>query len=245
MEERAHYPDLEGKSVLITGGARGIGEAMVRAFSEAGAVVRFCDLEIERGDRLARETGAVFSRVDLREEREISEWIHSVETIGVLINNAARDPRIPLVEQSVEEWDDLLAVNLRAQMLTVREATARFAERASVIQFSSVTFHLGPPEMSAYVASKGGILAMTRSLARELGPRGVRVNTISPGWIMTERQERDFVDDEVRAMLAERQCQPSLLQPGEIARVALFLASDQSSAITGQEILADRGWFYS
>jgi NAD(P)-dependent dehydrogenase (short-subunit alcohol dehydrogenase family) len=130
-------------------------------------------------------------------------------------------------------------------MLTVREAMPRFSKPASVINFSSVTFHLGPTDMAAYVASKGGILAMSRSLARELGPSGVRVNTISPGWIMTERQLEQFVDDETKAFILERQCQPALLQPSEIAEVALFLASSASAAITGQEILADRGWYFS
>jgi len=114
-----------------------------------------------------------------------------------------------------------------------------------VINFSSITFHLAPPNMSAYVATKGGILSMSRSLARELGPAGVRVNTISPGWIMTERQLAEFVDEETKAMIRDRQCMPDLIEPGRIAEVALFLASEVSDAITGQEILADRGWYHS
>jgi NAD(P)-dependent dehydrogenase (short-subunit alcohol dehydrogenase family) len=245
-ERTTKYGDLAGKTVLLTGGANGIGEAMVREFGGQGAGIHFCDIDDEAGERLAAEVeGASYRHVDLREPGEIGDWVGSVSTVDVLVNNAARDPRIPLGEMSAAVWDDVIALNLRAQALTVREALSRFSRPASVINFSSVTFHLGPPEMAAYVASKGGILAMTRSLARELGPGGVRVNTISPGWTMTERQEKEFVDDQVRAMLAERQCKPELLEPVEIARVALFLASEASSAITGQEILADRGWFFS
>lgn len=240
------YLDLNSKTVLITGGANGIGESMVRAFDTQGARVRFCDVDVEKGQALAASlTQAEFAEVDLVQPGEVAAWVAGSKKIDVLINNAARDPRIPLEELSVEAWDDLVALNLRAQMLTVRESLPRFRTPASVINFSSVTFHLGPPQMAAYVSTKGGILSLTRSLARELGPRGVRVNTISPGWVMTERQLEEFVDDQVRAMLAERQCMPELLQPEEIAEVALFLASETSSAITGQELLADRGWFYS
>ncbi len=242
----ASYHDLDGKTVVITGGANGIGEAMVRQFWGQGARVCFCDVDEEKGAALAAELeGAEFTWVDLLQPEEIAKWIGSIGEISVLVNNAANDPRIPLDEMTVEAWDRVIDLNLRAYMLTVREALPRFTDPAAVINFSSVTFHMGPSEMAAYVASKGGIIAMTKSLARELGPKGIRVNTISPGWIMTERQVREYVDDEVREMLAERQCQPGLIDPDEIARVALFLGSSASSAITGQEILADRGWFHS
>ena len=115
----------------------------------------------------------------------------------------------------------------------------------SIINFSSITFHIGATPMTAYVATKGGIMGLTRSLARELGPRGIRVNTLSPGWVMTERQKSEFVTPAVRRMLRQCQCVPELIQPEEIAQVALFLASEASRVLTGQEILADRGWAYS
>lgn len=242
----ASYQDLNDRTVLITGGANGIGAAMVRLFAAQGCDVRFCDVDAAAGSHLANTVSrTMFAQVDLRDPGQIAGWIESTDSIAVLVNNAALDPRIPLSDLSVEAWDDLLAINLRAHMLTVQAALPRFQSPASVINFSSVTFHLGPPDMAAYVASKGGILALTRSLARELGPRGIRVNTISPGWVMTERQQRDYVTDEVRAMLRARQCQPAFLEPEEIARVALFLASTASSALTGQELLADRGWFHA
>ena len=243
---KARYSDLAGKNVVITGGANGIGESIARAFDGQGSMIHFCDIDAAKGKEVSEElSNANFSQVDLREPGEIREWIGSIEKIDVLINNAANDPRIPLSDLTVDAWDELIALNLRAQMLTVRESIPRFSNPASVINFSSITFHLAPPDMSAYVATKGGILAMTRSMARELGASGIRVNTISPGWIMTERQLDQFVDEEVKSMLAECQCQPELIMPDEIAEVALFLASEVSGAITGQEILADRGWFFS
>lgn len=242
----ARYNDLENKNVVITGGANGIGESMVNAFHEQGARVHFCDIDLEKGRQLEQDLPrASYQAVDLTAPAEIENWIGSLDSIDVLINNAANDPRIPLSELTVEKWDRLVALNVRSYMLTVRAALSRFRVPVSVINFSSVTFHLAPADMSAYVATKGGILALSRSLARELGKSGVRVNTISPGWVMTERQLRQFVDDGTRNMLRERQCQPDLLEPSEIAEVALFLASSASGAITGQELLADRGWYHS
>ncbi len=246
----AIYEDLEGATVLITGGAQGIGEAMVKAFLDQKAEVFFCDIDSNRGIKLASQTGANFQRLDLREEMPIVNWIKDVVksrgTIDVLINNAACDPRIKLCDQSVAAWDSLMALNLRSQMITAREASPHMPEGSSIINFSSLTFTLGAAPMTAYVSSKAAILGFTRSLGRELGPKRIRVNAISPGWIMTERQLQDFVTDEVKHNLTTRlQSIPDLLVPENIAEVALFLASRVSNAITGQEILADHGWVHS
>ena len=116
---------------------------------------------------------------------------------------------------------------------------------SAIINFGSVTFHMGPTNMSAYVATKGGVIGFTRSLARELGPRRIRVNTISPGWVMTARQLREYVSPATKKLIRRAQCIPDLIQPREIAEVVLFLASDASRTITGQELLADRGWQHS
>jgi NAD(P)-dependent dehydrogenase (short-subunit alcohol dehydrogenase family) len=245
------YSDLKGKTVLVTGGAAGIGAAIVRAFRQQGMRVFFCDVDAHRGKRLARELGGdtFFARVDLLAERQIVGWIQDVgrasKQIDVLVNNAAADPRIPLRETSAEDWDLLFARNLRAYFLAARE-TERFMEAgAAIINFSSITVHIAPPNMTAYVATKAGIQGFTRSLARELGPRRIRVNTLSPGWVMTERQLRDFVTPAVKRLIKRSQCIPDRIQPGDIADVALFLASDASRALTGQELLADRGWAFS
>lgn len=247
----SNFSDLTGKIVLITGGANGIGAAMVKSFTEQDALVCFCDIDAEAGKAVCAKNGGkpIFRKVDLLKEKQVNTWIDGVVKkfgrVDVLINNAACDPRIALNDMSVNDWDTLLALNLRSCFLTSRAANKAMPTGSSIINFSSITFHIAPPEMTAYVASKGGIISFTRSLARELGPHGIRVNTISPGWIMTDRQLRQFVTPKVKRMLRESQCMPELLKPEEIANVALFLASNLSSAVTGQEILADRGWQHS
>jgi NAD(P)-dependent dehydrogenase (short-subunit alcohol dehydrogenase family) len=245
------YPELQGKSVIITGGANGIGAAMVRAFHAQNTRVSFCDIDKRAGQQLQRElAGEVdFSEVDLLNESKIKAWIsrtgRGFKRIDVLVNNAACDPRIALRKTSTKAWDQLFALNLRAYFLTCREASPRMVRGSSIINFSSITFHNGPANMSAYVGTKAGIIGFTRALARELGPRRIRANVISPGWIMTERQLRQYVTPAKKRLIRTAQCIPDLNQPHEIAELALFLASSASSAITGQEILADRGWNYS
>lgn len=182
-------------------------------------------------------------------EREIVPWIRGVGKlcgeIHTLINNAGHDPRIRLEETTTPAWDSLFACNLRAYFLVCRESVQWMRAGGTMVNFSSATFHQGPANMTAYVATKAGIQGFTRSLARELGPRGIRVNTLSPGWVMTERQLREHVTRAEKKVIRDRQCIPDLIQPDEIASVALFLASAGSRAITGQELLVDRGWAHS
>jgi NAD(P)-dependent dehydrogenase (short-subunit alcohol dehydrogenase family) len=245
------FPDLKDRNVVVTGGANGIGESMVRAFHAQGAQVFFGDMDARAGRALARELGerAEFAVVDLNRERVIASWIGSIgrrhRNIHTLINNAAQDPRIPLDSTTAAQWDGLFATNLRACFLASREAVRWMKPAASIINLASITFHHGPANMTAYVATKGGVIGFTRSLARELGPRRIRVNTISPGWIMTERQLRQFVTPAIKRLIRRSQCIPDLLQPEEIADVALFLASNASRGMTGQELLVDRGWHHS
>jgi NAD(P)-dependent dehydrogenase (short-subunit alcohol dehydrogenase family) len=247
----AIYTDLKSAAVLITGGGNGIGAAAVRGFHAQGARVFFCDIDVRAGKDLAKALGpnVRFSRVDLRQEREICAWVREVAAeageLRVLVNNAANDPRIPLKGHTAAQWDELFARNLRAMFLMAREAAPFMRAGGSIINLASITFHIAPAEMTAYVATKGGVLGFTRSLARELGPGGIRVNALSPGWVMTERQLRDYVTPAVKRLIKRSQCMPDLIQPEEIAAVILFLASTASGSITGQEILADRGWAYS
>lgn len=247
-----NYPDLQDKVVVLTGGANGIGASTVRAFHAQGARVSFCDVDAEAGKALAADLGpsVTFRKVDLTREKQVRAWIDSVAKregrIDTLVNNAARDPRIPLATMTVEQWDDLFATNLRAYFLTARQSVPHMPKvGGAIINFSSITFHIGPPDMSAYVGTKGGVIGFTRALARELGPQGIRVNTVSPGWVMTERQLAMYVNAATKRLIREHQCMPTPLQPEEMASVVLFLASSASSAITGQEILADRGWAHS
>ncbi len=246
-----HFDDLKNLAVLLTGGANGIGAATVRAFQEQGARVYFCDRDKVAGKALAAElNNTQFDQVDLTREKEIVHWIRGIKKeesqIHVLVNNAAIDPRIPLADLTTKQLDHQYEVNLRPYFICAREIVPHMPPRGgSIINLSSVTFHNAPAHMSAYVATKAAIIGFTRALARELGPKQIRVNTVSPGWVMTERQMREYVDAKARHLIRNSQCIPDLLQPREIAEVILFLASNTSSAITGQEILADRGWEYS
>ena len=179
--------ELKGQIVLVTGGANGIGAAIVRAFHAQGAQVFFCDVDAAAGRALASALGGstVFRKVDLTREREVVQWVKEVgqrwRQIRVLVNNAARDPRIALDRTSAKDWDVLFALNLRAYFLTCREAVPWMRRGSSIINLASIVFHHGPANMSSYVATKGGVLGFTRALARELGPRRIRVNTLSPG----------------------------------------------------------------
>lgn len=244
-------PELRDQIILVTGGANGIGAAMVRAFHAQGAQVHFCDIDHRAGRDLAKATGphAYFTKVDLLSERQIARWIGKIcnngKPIHALINNAARDPRIELAKTSARDWDQLLALNLRSYFLTCREAVTAMQPGSAIVNLASITFHQGPSPMTCYVATKGGILGFTRALAREVGPRRIRVNTLSPGWVMTERQLQQYVRPATKRLIRKAQCLPDLIQPEEIADVALFLTSNASRAITGQEILVDRGWYHS
>ena len=244
------YDELAGRVVLITGGANGIGLAMVEAFHAQGAVVCFCDLDEKAGSSLAKRLGdrAEFAKVDLCREADIKRWVGRLakqrRVIDVLINNAACDPRIALEDVTAKVWDDLFAANIRAQFLMCREASPHLAKGASIINFSSITIHTAPVQMSSYVATKSATIGLTRSLARELGPRRIRVNCIAPGWIMTERQLKEYVTPAVKRQIREAQCIPDLIQTEEVADVALFLASDVSRAMTGQQFVVDRGWVH-
>src|SRR5262249_21994647 len=197
----ATYDDFKDAIVLITGGANGIGEACVRAFAKQGARVRFCDVDDAKGAALAKEIGndARFTKLDLTQEQQILDWIATCAKDGpirALINNAGRDPRWTLDETTTKDWDELFALNLRAYFLTIREASKHMDAGASIVNVASVTFDLGFETISAYVSTKGGIVGLTRGTAHELGKRGIRINTLSPGWVMTERQLRDYIKPE-------------------------------------------------
>lgn len=243
--------DLAKKRVLITGGANGIGAAMVQAFSKSGASVSFCDIDAEHGRQLAEQhPHCKFSRVDLLKEGEIRRWVQQSAAldgrIDVLINNAAADPRIEFDDMTVKQWDTLFSRNIRAYFISAQASRPHFPKHGgAIINFSSVTIHKSPAAMQAYVSTKAATIGFTQSLAREFGPQNIRVNTLSPGWIMTQRQLDQFVTPAVKKMLKKEQCIPKLIQPDEIASVAMFLASDLSKAITGQELLVDRGWSHS
>jgi NAD(P)-dependent dehydrogenase (short-subunit alcohol dehydrogenase family) len=249
----AIYPDLEGKSVLITGGASGIGASIVRAFARQKAKVGFLDIAREPATRLVEElsaTGATvyFEHCDLTDIAALRSAIARIRAnigpVSVLVNNAAHDERHATETVTPEYWDDRIAVNLKHQFFAAQAVLPdmKEAREGAIINFGSVSWMIGQGGMAAYTASKSGILGLTRSLARDFGSFNIRVNAIAPGWIMTERQIEKWVTPEGEAEILKSQCLKRKLYPDDISRVVVFLASEEASACTNQQYVVDGGW---
>ncbi|MDB5518791.1 MAG: 3-oxoacyl-ACP reductase [Tardiphaga sp.] len=249
----AIYPDLEGKSVLITGGASGIGASIVRAFARQKAKVGFLDIAREPASRLVEEltaTGATvyFEHCDLTDITALRSAIARIRAnigpVSVLVNNAAHDERHATETVTPEYWDDRIAVNLKHQFFAAQAVLPdmKEAREGAIINFGSVSWMIGQGGMAAYTASKSGILGLTRSLARDFGSFNIRVNAIAPGWIMTERQLEKWVTPEGEAEILKSQCLKRKLYPDDISRVVVFLASEEASACTNQQYVVDGGW---
>jgi NAD(P)-dependent dehydrogenase (short-subunit alcohol dehydrogenase family) len=249
----AIYSDLAGKVVIVTGGASGIGEAIVRRFAEQKSIVVFFDIKAEEGARLARELSnqglsAHFLNVDLTDiaalRTAVADARNAHGPVNILINNAAHDERHPTEEMTPEHWDDRIAVNLKHQFFAAQAVLPdmKSANAGAIINFGSVSWMVGQGGMAAYTASKSGVLGLTRSLARDYGPYNIRVNAIAPGWIMTQRQIEKWLTPEGVEELMHRQCLKRKLIPDEIAKFTVFLASDEASACTSQHYVVDGGW---
>jgi NAD(P)-dependent dehydrogenase (short-subunit alcohol dehydrogenase family) len=250
----ATYPSLKGRSVFITGGGSGIGAALVRRFAGQGSRVAFVDIAVQPSRALVEEIAAdgqarpLFTECDLRDiealRAAISEAADAHGPITVLVNNAAHDERHRVEEVSVEYWDDRMAVNLRHQFFAAQAVhpMMREAGGGSIINFGSVSWMIGQGGMPGYTTAKAAIMGLTRGLARDFGPDNIRVNSIAPGWIMTQRQIDLWLDEEGERELMRRQCLKRMLYPDDMARIALFLAADDSSAMTNQTYIADAGW---
>lgn len=246
MAPLAVYRDLEGRGVFISGGATGIGSDMVRAFRAQGARVTFADIDRGAGEALAAETGAAFRPCDVTDLAAYGALLAEAAAAGgleVLVNNAANDTRHDWDAVSPADWERILAVNLRHQFFAAQAAgrAMRARGRGSIINFGSVAPRMGIPRLAVYSACKAAVTGLTRTLARELGPEGVRVNTIVPGAILTPRQLRLWITPEDEARLLALQCLPRRLLGPDVAEMALFLASDVSSACTGQDFVVDGG----
>ena len=246
----AIYPSLKGKTVFITGGAMGIGESIVEEFARQGAKVAFVDIAGEAGEKLkARLKGEVwFSPCDVTDikalQGSIAAAAKALGPITILINNAAHDERHAWDKMTPDYWDQRIAVNIKHQFFAA-QAIIPMMQKAgggSIVNLGSTSWKIGLGGMAAYTASKSGVIGLTRSLARDLGPDNIRVNTISPGWIMTERQLKLWVTPEGEKEIMKNQCLKRKLYPIDIARMALFLASDDSSACTNQDFTVDGGW---
>lgn len=249
----ATYPDLRDRTVIVTGGASGIGAAIVTAFAAQGARVGFLDLDLDAGaalaDRLAAEGAAVrFEPVDLRDiaalRRGVAALRAALGPVGVLVNNAARDDRHQTEAVEPDYFDERMATNFRHQFFASQAVLPDMIGLGggAIVNLSSIVPMVGIGGMPVYAAAKSAVVGLSRSLARDYGRHNIRVNVIAPGWIMTERQKTLWLTPEADAMRAERQCLPRRLVPEDIARTALFLASDDAAGITGQTHVVDGGW---
>ena len=248
MTQFATYPSLKNEAVIVTGGASGIGASIVEHFAEQGARVGFVDLDEQAGRALATKTGAAFIACDLRNIETLRGAIARFERDNgptlALVNNAARDDRHTIEEVTPEYWDERMATNLRHQFFAAQAVlpAMRKRKRGSLINMGSISWMLALGGMPAYVTAKSAIQGLTRGLARDVGPDGIRANCLVPGWIMTERQVKLWLTPESEADLMAKQCLKEKLYPPDIARMTLWLAADDSRMVTAQSFVVDGGW---
>ncbi len=251
--DTARYADLEGAAVFVSGGASGIGADLVEGFCRQGAQTVFVDLDAEAGGalsaRLATETGTRprFIAADVTDDAALRAAIDAAEGLGegltVLVNNAANDQRHTAAEVDPEFWERCVAVNLRHQFVAAQHAFGlmKGRGRGTIINFGSVAPTLKVRDLSIYSTCKSAVRGLTRSLAREFGDHGVRVNSIVPGCILTERQLRLWISPEDERRILAEQCLHRRLVGRDVAQMSLFLASEVSSACSGQEFIVDGG----
>lgn len=244
----ATYPSLEGKVVFITGGASGIGATAVEQFHAQKTKVAFVDLDEAAGTALqGKLAGSWFRRCDVTDAAALQDAIgaaaQALGPITVLINNVANDTRHKAAETSPHAWRQGLAVNLDPVFIASTACYPMMKEAGGgvIVNVSSINALLGPPDMVGYVAAKGAINAMSKSLAREWGPDNIRVNALSPGWVITERQLKLWLTPEAEADWMKQVALPQRIMPEDIARLMLFLAADDSRMITGQNLVIDGG----
>jgi 3-oxoacyl-[acyl-carrier protein] reductase len=243
---------LNGKVALITGSATGIGNAVARLFAEHGARLVLIDRNREQNEATAAELEKVGATVravnlDLRDrpaiDAAVADAISSLGRIDILVNNAGIYPRQPFLEISEQQWDEMQAVNLKSMFHTTQAILPNMiASRAGkIVNISSVTFHLGMANLVHYVAAKGGVIGLTRSLARETGDHNVHVNCITPGAVLVEAEKAVVTEEQARTWVGN-QCLKRRIVPIDIARVCLFLSSELSDGMTGQVLNVDGGW---
>jgi NAD(P)-dependent dehydrogenase (short-subunit alcohol dehydrogenase family) len=245
----AAYPDLAGRTVFISGGGSGIGAAFVRGFAAQGCAVAFADIADDASRALVDEIGggAHYFRCDVRDIAVLRATLATVAQalgpVSVLVNNAARDDRHAVADVTPEYWDDSLAVNLRHHFFAAQAVAPGMttAGGGAIINMGSVSWMRGRPNLVAYTTSKAAIMGLTRTLARSLGAGNIRVNSIGPGAIATVRQQALWVDAVQEAEFLAQQCLKFRLSEDDVARTALFLASDEARGITGHSLIVDAG----
>jgi NAD(P)-dependent dehydrogenase (short-subunit alcohol dehydrogenase family) len=252
----ATYPSLKGMPVIVSGGASGIGEGIVREFAAQGSKVGFVDIAAEPGKKLEAELTAAghtvaFSATDITDFPAYQSAIKAFEAKHgpalALVNNAANDTRVEWNAVTPESWSKSIAVNLGHSFFAAQAVLPGMiaAKRGSIINFGSISWMIMVGNLHAYTASKAAMHGMSRSLARDVGKHGVRVNTLVPGWIMTERQLTKWVGDAENKLIDEQQALAGRLYPVDIARMALFLAADDSKMISAQDFVVDGGWAHN
>jgi NAD(P)-dependent dehydrogenase (short-subunit alcohol dehydrogenase family) len=250
----ARYPSLVDRVVLITGGSSGIGETLVEQFVAQGARVGFVDIDVANGDALVErlapvaKTAPLFVQADITDTPALQRAIERVRSqlgpINVLLNNAANDQRHKVEDTTSQSWDAGIAVNLKHQFFAAQAVLPdmKAAGGGSIVNFGSISWKLKQGGMPVYTTAKSATQGLTRSLARDFGPFNIRVNTLLPGWVMTEKQKRLWFDAAAEAERARAQCIDRPLLSIHIASMALFLAADDSAMCSAQDFIVDGGW---
>lgn len=249
-DRTAQYPDLAGRTVFVSGGGSGIGAALVAHFVAQGCRVGFVDVDDAPSRALAASLPADrvrFLHCDVRDvtalQRAIADVAAAWGPVRVLVNNAARDDRHALADVTPEYWDNNLAVNLRHHFFAAQAVAPGMAEAGggAIVNMGSVAWMRGRPNLAAYATAKAAIAGLTRVLARELGDRNIRVNSLVPGAIATERQRALWATPADEQRYLDQQCLKFRLSVDDVARAALFLASDEARGITGHNLIVDGG----
>lgn len=254
MKQLAKYGSLQGKRVFITGGGSGIGESLVAEFAAQGALVAFVDIAVDASEALCRRlaeaglTAPLFRHCDITDiaslQAVMAELAQKLGDFDILVNNAANDQRHQAQDVTLEYWNERIAINQRPMFFTCQAVFEGMKRRGggSIINVSSISWHMKSGGYPVYATTKAAVVGLTRGLARDYGAHNIRVNTVTPGWVMTQRQIELWVDEAAEAEIKKSQCLPSKLMPQDIAAMVLFLASDDGAMCSSQEFIVDAGW---
>ncbi|HEY3148347.1 MAG TPA: SDR family oxidoreductase [Dongiaceae bacterium] len=254
LSSLAEFPSLRDKTVFVTGGGSGIGATIVECFVDQGARVAFIDIDEAASQALCQRVRAQygaaprFTRCDVTDiaalQAAIEHARRDLGDIGVLVNNAANDMRHKWQDVTPDYWDERMAINLRPFFFAIQSVAPQMKRLGggSIINFGSISWKVGMGGAAAYTTAKAAIHGLTRGMARDLGQDNIRVNTVLPGWIMTERQKKLWLDEAGEKLLDQEQCLKGRIEPVDVARMVLFLASDDARMCSAQEFTVDGGW---